>query len=1098
MPFLTFKQFPLLHKRTVRRLLAGFAISLLLFSVFGFLILPQLIQSQVETIFEDKFDRRASVGAVEVNPFAMTVMLRDFKLMERKEDRTAAEEKIFAGFDLLKLNLSLQSAWRFAPVVQEARLTRPYAHLVRKDANRYNIDDIVELINSQPPSDEPARFSINNIQIEAGRIDFEDRPAHASHTVTDIALDLPFVSSLPAQVHVFVEPRLSAKINGTPLLVQGKARPFTQAKEAVVALNLRDLDLTRYLGYLPFKPHFKLPSARFDANITASFRQPSEGAPALLLNGGLTLKALQLEELNGKPLLKLSELEAEFRDTDVLSRHLELARLRLSGLDASVKRGTNGVLNVLDVLPRPAQAVTGANPAKEPHALHLELGELEVQDASLRYNDERAAPALHVGVTKLGLTLRKLAVDTGKSTIAIGELASGNAVLLVRQNKAATPVQHAMHMPAADAAARTGGANNTSNTSGTADAADEPYSVSLDRVTIDNWSARIEDHSQASPVITLVEPISLSLQDMSTTSSTPARMAFKAAVNKTGQINMVGSLGLAPLQTDLKVDMESVDLLPLQPLITDRINLRISRANLSGNGRLLLERAQDGVLKGGFKGDVKIGNLAAVDKQSGNDFVRWKSLSAGGMDMRLEPFALTVDKLAVANFFSRVIIDSSGRINLQDIVRDPVAGQKNQADTNANASARANTAAALTAMPPISIGKLTLQGGNVRFTDNFIRPNYTAMLSKFGGVVSGLSSDPSSRANVELHGEVNNAPLSVAGHINPLKKDLSMDLKANVRGMELAPLSAYSSKYAGYGIEKGKLSFEVAYRIQDRRLSAENRLILQQLTFGDKVDSPAATTLPVRLAVALLSDRNGVIDINLPVEGSLDDPQFSVGGVILKVIGNVIMKAVTQPFALLGAALGGDGGEELSSIELEPGRFAISPAAESKLASLAAALAERPTLQLEIAGRVDPDQDRAGLKRATIERKVRTLKIKDLAARGEAVAPGSVIVSASEYPALLARVYKEETFDKPRNLLGLVKNLPVEEMEKLMIANVDIDDDDLLNLGNQRAQAAKNWLIQNGKVPEGRIFILASKIGKPEAADSGSGAAGSRVDFSLR
>lgn len=1090
MPFLTFKHFFLSHKRTIARTFAGFAIALLLLSVCGFLILPRVIQSQIETMFADKLDRKAIVGAVEVNPFAMTVRLRDFKLMERKDGAAAKEDKVFAGFDVLKLDLSLQSAWRFAPVVQEARLTKPYVRLVRTDANRYNIDDIVELITSQPPSDEPARFSINNIRIEEGRIDFEDRPADASHSVTELALDIPFVSSLPAQVQVFVEPRLSAKINGTPLLVQGKARPFAEPKDAVVELNLRDLDITRYLGYLPFKPHFRLPSARFDASITASFQQQAESAPALVLNGGMSLKALRLEELNGKPLLKLPELAVDFHDTAVLGSQLALARLRMNGLEASVSRSADGEFNVLDILSSPT-ASASAKPAKETRALRLALGELEVRNATLLYNDAHATVPLHAGVKKFDLTLRKLAVDTGKKTVVIGELASDSAGFFAQQGK---PAMQTSAVPAPD---RTRKANNTNSTADSS----APYAVSVERVAIDNWSARIEDHGQAQPSVTLVEPISLSLRDVSTASSTPARMSLKAAVNKTGRIHLDGSLGLAPLQTDLAVDMQGVDLLPLQPFVTDRINLRISRASLSGNGKLRLQRAQDGVLKGGFQGDVTVGNVATVDKENGTDFLRWKSLYAGGMDVRLEPFSLAVQQVALTDFFTRVIIDPSGRINLQDIVSDPADERKSLTHTNANAAmataavTSGTRAKAVAAMPPISIGKLTLQGGSVRFTDNFIRPNYTATLSRFGGVVSGLSSDPASRANVELRGEVNNAPLSIAGHINPLKKDLSMDLKANVRGMELAPLSAYSSRYAGYGIEKGKLSFEVAYRVQDRKLSAENRLILQQLTFGDKADSPDATTLPVRFAVALLSDRNGVIDLNLPIAGSLDDPQFSIGGVILKVIGNVIAKAVTQPFALLGSLFGG-GSQELSSIALEPGRFSIPPAGESKLASLATALTERPALQLEIAGRVDPERDREGLKRATIERKVRVAKIKELAAKGESIAPGSVVVSPGEYPALLARVYKEETFDKPRNLLGLSKNLPVEEMEKLMIAHAEIDDDDLLNLGNQRAQAAKNWLIRNGKVSEDRIFILASRIGKPEAG--ASGAIGSRVEFSLR
>jgi len=396
---------------------------------------------------------------------------------------------------------------------------------------------------------------------------------------------------------------------------------------------------------------------------------------------------------------------------------------------------------------------------------------------------------------------------------------------------------------------------------------------------------------------------------------------------------------------------------------------------------------------------------------------------------------------------------------------------------------------------PITIGKLVLQGGKVRYTDNVIRPHYTADLMGLGGTVTGLSSDAQSRANVDLHGQVNDAPLTIAGAINPLKGDLALDLKADVRGMELAPLSPYSGHYVGYGIEKGKLSFEVAYQIDQRKLTAENRLILDQLTFGDKIESPVATKLPVLFAVALLKDRNGVIDINLPISGSLDSPDFSVGGIIVKVLVNLVAKAVTSPFALLGSMFGG--GEELSSLAFDPGSFAITPAAEGKLKSLATALTERPALKLDIAGVTDADQDRSGLQRVALDNKLRAIKLKDEVHGGTSVPVDSIKVSSAEYPALLARAYKAEKFPKPRNVIGLEKDLPVPDMEKLMLANIVITNEDLTALGNQRALAAKEWLMTDGKVPAERLYILAAKPTSVESKNDGK-TAPSRVDFALR
>jgi hypothetical protein len=145
-------------------------------------------------------------------------------------------------------------------------------HLLRDQGGQYNIADILELIASQPPSPEPARFSVNNIQIDGGRVAFDDMPLHRVHTVEGLRLGVPSLSSMPADVQVFVEPLLEAQVNGAPLRLAGKARPFADVKDMQVELKLDQVDLPLYLAYLPFKPAFKLTGARLDLRLTASFR----------------------------------------------------------------------------------------------------------------------------------------------------------------------------------------------------------------------------------------------------------------------------------------------------------------------------------------------------------------------------------------------------------------------------------------------------------------------------------------------------------------------------------------------------------------------------------------------------------------------------------------------------------------------------------------------------------------------------------------------------------------------------------------------------------------------------------------------------------
>ena len=391
---------------------------------------------------------------------------------------------------------------------------------------------------------------------------------------------------------------------------------------------------------------------------------------------------------------------------------------------------------------------------------------------------------------------------------------------------------------------------------------------------------------------------------------------------------------------------------------------------------------------------------------------------------------------------------------------------------------------------------MTLQAGNINFTDLFIKPNYSANLTEIGGAITGLSSQLDTTADVDVRGRfAKTAPVSIKGKVNPLIKNLFLDLTADVQDIELGPFTPYSAKYVGYAIEKGKMAFNVHYKVVNRELTAQNKLVLNQLTFGDKVESPTATKLPVLLAVSLLKDRNGVIDVNLPIRGSLDDPQFSVGGIIIKIIFNLIEKAVTAPFALIGSLFGGSG-EELSFIDFPPGRATLIDTSEEKLTKLRTALTERPGLKLDITGHADPQTDREGMRKLRLDQQVKAQRLKELVKSGSSVASlDDVTVEPAQYEKYLKRAYQDAKFPKPRNAIGLAKDLPKDEMEKLMLTNLTVSDDDLIELANKRAQSAKDFITRDNQVAVDRVFLLAPKL-QPEKGDGKAPA--SRVEFSLK
>jgi hypothetical protein len=336
------------------------------------------------------------------------------------------------------------------------------------------------------------------------------------------------------------------------------------------------------------------------------------------------------------------------------------------------------------------------------------------------------------------------------------------------------------------------------------------------------------------------------------------------------------------------------------------------------------------------------------------------------------------------------------------------------------------------------------------------------------------------------------APVTIKGTVNPFAREITLDLAGSAHDVDLPPLSPYAVKYAGYGITKGKLSFDVRYRIRDRKLVADNKLVVDQLTFGERVDSPTATRLPVQLAVALLKDANGVIDIELPISGSLDDPQFSVMGLIGKVIVNLLEKAVTAPFALLGAAFGG-GGEEMSYVVFAPGKSMPAAAGEAKLDKLGKGLGARPALKVDIAGHVDAAADAQALIHDRVERSIRAQKIKALVAAGTPPASAeAVVVDAAERLRYLTAAYKEAPIkERPRNFFGILKDVSPADMESMLVAHSGVDDDALRGLAQRRAQSVKEALVKRGVAAE-RLFIVAA------AAKPAKGAPDARVDLALK
>jgi Domain of Unknown Function (DUF748) len=535
------------------------------------------------------------------------------------------------------------------------------------------------------------------------------------------------------------------------------------------------------------------------------------------------------------------------------------------------------------------------------------------------------------------------------------------------------------------------------------------------------------------------------------------------------------------LQTALKVDASQVDALPIMAFVPQalrHLNVRPASGFVSALGDFSVNA---GAMQ--WQGSAALDAVRVLDMDAQEVFKIGK-LSAN--QMRIDTAAQTarvhLGTVVLQDALTKLLLSEQGTLNIASLIKPSTPASP------------ASTAPVLTPSAPmhVSLDGVTLLNTAIDFTDHFVKPNYHANLSQLTGHIGAMSSLNPQPAEVALKGNIEgNGELTVTGRLNLLATTLYTDINAKATGIELTSLSPYSAKYADYNIVKGKLSAQVGYLIEQGKLTASNKIKVDQLTFGEhKIGSADATQLPVKLAVALLKDRKGVIEIDLPITGSLNDPKFSVGSLIWQVLGNLLVKAVTSPFALLGSLFGG--GETLSYVEFASGSAVLDAVGQKKLDNLAQALNERPALRLDMTGRADAERDLDGLRTAWLQNQLRNAKLKVLLKQNKSLKESDITLKVEDEATYLQAAYNDATFNKPSNLMGISKSLPAPEMRKLMLTHAPVNADSLGALAAQRAQVVQAYL--QSKVDKEQLFVVQDA----EVAPTKQGNKLARVDFSLK
>ena len=1034
----------------------------LAYAVIGYLVLPMVAESILPDKLSAALHRSVRIADVAVDPFRLTVAVRGLEIDETGGRPFARVGEIFADAELAP---ALAGTWTLTAL----RISGPQISILRAADGAFNFSDMAPKeaapANKAQENDDPARFRIRALKLEDGRVAFEDR-----------TLAMPFQSEA-APIHLAVENltnldgeearfRLSLSTKaGETVAVRGKA---ALAKlRAETELTLSNLPLEKYAPYFRNAVGFDLVSGRLGLTASAAFGTTTGKSDDLQLKADSRIENLSLQDRKtGRPVVELDRLAVGGASADLAAAAAAVASVETTGLRVYAMVDETGESSLARLAPKtgekadaPASAPAGDGGKTPPWKLHL--GALVLSDVSLAASGLNAAEGAGEGspVAEFSrLAVEGVDLKTDEKNVAIRQISwKDGAVHGVRDARGRIDLARLAGDPATAEKPAESGQEATPDPA-------SPWIAEVETLGLENWTVSFEDRVPAEPLRLTLSNIGMSVSGFSTRPENRFDLALALGVNETGSVDVEGTAGLNPLAADLAVSTQGIDIRPAQSYLEDQVRLLITGGRFENKGRIALASAPGGGVSLRYTGSAAVTEFATVDKEKARDLVKWNSLYLSAMDIGTAPLRVDIGEVALTDFFTRIIVNEEGGLNLTDVLTTKAEGGDEKAPDPAGEKASKDR-------PEIRIATVTLQGGRVRFSDRQIQPNFETEFMDLGGSVSGLSSENLARADVLLEGRLDNhAPLKITGQINPLIENRYTDLKIAFSDIEMSPFTPYSGKYLGYVLDKGKLSLDLSYRVSDRRLEAENRVRFDQLTLGDRVESPQATSLPIGLALSLLEDRDGVIDLDLPIRGNLDDPEFSVGRIVLKMLVNLVKKIITAPFAALGSLFGG--GAEMSEVDFAPGVVTLDDGQRQQLDKLAEALYKRPKLRLDIQGEVAPEEDRDALRRIRFDDLLVASKIQDRVKKGLPVQPREeMAVSAEEYETYLAAAYDAADFPKPREADGRIKELPPEEKEKLLYTHITVTDDDLRQMAAERAGGVKTYLLETGKVAPERVFL---------------------------
>jgi len=649
-----------------------------------------------------------------------------------------------------------------------------------------------------------------------------------------------------------------------------------------------------------------------------------------------------------------------------------------------------------------------------------------------------------------GFDLTGIQVNSKGQLVRIGQVSAGNGRLNLRRDKAGeiNLLQLLSDLTGSAGKARESQPAKLQNS----DVRSIPWQFELGQFTLENYDLAFSDFMQKDPVHLTARDIMILAENLTTAAGSQGKVKASMIFQDKGKLDIKGNLLLSDPSAGLDLNIGRIQLQPLQPYLTEHLNILISKGHMGSKGRLTMSFSDPQHPKIRFTGQADLIDFITKKKSDKNDFFKCKSLYLAGMDISLTPVKVKVKEIALTDFYQKTIISKSGQLNLKDIM---VEKTKDTGTSKATG-------------PEIEIRKITLQGGHINFADYYNTPGFVANMTEIGGSITGLSSSQDNGpAALRLKGtHSNHSPLDISGKIDPFKKEPFADIAISFKNIELPEFNAYAEKYLGYEIEKGKLILDLKYNIQDGKLNSSNHIFFDQFTLGNSVDSPDATSMPVQLAISLLKNPNDEIKLDVPIQGDLNDPEFSYGAVVLTALKNLILGVVTAPFKFLGSIVGIADNQDLGYVEFDFGSDALDQENLTKIDYLTKILTDKVTLNLEIDGKYNPAKDGEQLR----QQKYEALLISFLPEE-ERTKEIFGQLSTEDRGGLVESAYSLAKFPKPRDESGKEKEISLPEKEKLLITALEVDKEELNALGRSRSKQIRDYMVNSGEILPTRIFI---------------------------